>query len=308
MDVIKKNSLLIVDDDKPSLMVLASILEPDYIVRIASSAKSAITIAEKYIPDLILLDIVIPEMNGYEIFTVLRNLERTAHIPVIFISGLNDLDDEKKGLELGAVDYIRKPYDAMITKLRVSHQIQIVNHLRTIEYLSIMDQLTDMPNRRNFDNRLHVEWGRATRENIPICLLMMDVDHFKNYNDTHGHQQGDKALRMISNVLTQTLKRTSDFPARWGGEEFTALLPNTDTSGGLVIAEQIRENIEAAVILHDNGLMTRLTMSIGVYAHIPTAFSLEGVTCSVDEFISRADKALYSAKNAGRNRVCIYDA
>jgi diguanylate cyclase (GGDEF)-like protein len=307
MDTIKKNSLLIVDDDKPSLMVLANILESDYTVRIASSAKSAIMIAEEYTPDLILLDIVIPEMDGYEIFSALRNSEKTAHIPVIFISGLNNRNDEKRGLELGAVDYICKPFDARIIKLRVSHQIQIVNHLRTIEYLSIMDQLTDMPNRRHFDNRLRVEWGRATRENVPISLLMMDVDHFKNYNDTYGHQQGDKALRMIANVLTQSLKRTSDFPARWGGEEFTALLPNTDSGGGLVIAEQIRENIETAVIPHDSGLVTKLTLSIGVFAHTPTAFSPESATCSIDEFISRADKALYNAKNAGRNRVCLYD-
>jgi diguanylate cyclase (GGDEF)-like protein len=164
----------------------------------------------------------------------------------------------------------------------------------------MMDQLTGIANRRNFDNRLRAEWGRAIRENIPISMLMLDVDHFKTYNDTHGHQQGDRALCLVAQTLAQTLKRTSDFAARWGGEEFAVLLPNTDSDGGVAIGEQIRKNIELAEVPCDNGDVTKLAVSIGVKAHMPMPDS------SIDEFISKADRALYHAKNTGRNRVCLY--
>jgi diguanylate cyclase (GGDEF)-like protein len=299
METTRKNTLLIVDDDNSSLMMLSHILDSEYSVRVAPNGESALRIAEKHIPDLILLDIVMPEMDGYQVFKALYNSDKTTHIPVIFITGLNNDNDEKKGLELGAVDYISKPFDDTIVKLRVHHQIRIVNQLRTIEHLSMMDQLTGIANRRNFDNRLRAEWGRAMRENIPISLLIMDVDHFKDYNDTYGHQQGDKALCLIANVLVNTLKRTSDFAARWGGEEFAVLLPNTDSAGGLAIGDQIRKNIEKSEVPCENGDTTTLAVSIGVNAHIPTT------DCSIGDFFSGADRALYNAKNSGRNRVCI---
>jgi diguanylate cyclase (GGDEF)-like protein len=299
METTRKNTLLIVDDDNSSLMMLSHILEKEYTIRVAPDGASAIRIAEKYVPDLILLDIIMPEMDGYQVFKELYNSEKTTHIPVIFITGLNNNNDEKKGLEMGAVDYISKPFDDTIVKLRVHHQIRIVNQLRTIEHLSMMDQLTGIANRRNFDNRLRAEWGRAMRENIPISLLIMDVDHFKDYNDTYGHQQGDKALCLIADVLVNTLKRTSDFAARWGGEEFAVLLPHTDSAGGLAIGEQIRKNVEKSEVPCESGDMTKLAVSIGVNAHIPTTDS------SIGDFFSGADRALYNAKNSGRNRVCL---
>jgi diguanylate cyclase (GGDEF)-like protein len=301
MSANKKNSLLIVDDDRSNLMMLSHMLQQDYTVRVASNGASAVRIAEKYLPDLILLDILMPDMDGYQVFSALQNLDKAADIPVIFITGLNNSIDEKRGLKLGAVDYISKPFDDMVVKLRIQHQIQIINQLRTIEHLSMMDQLTGIPNRRNFDNRLLVEWGRAKRENIPISLLMVDVDHFKAYNDTFGHQQGDQALCIVARVLAQTLHRTSDFIARWGGEEFVSLLPNTDSDGSLTIAERIRENVAAAEISCDNGYITNLTVSIGIFTQTP------GMSCSIDELLLRADKALYEAKNTGRNKVCLYE-
>jgi diguanylate cyclase (GGDEF)-like protein len=300
MDTNAKNSLLIVDDDKSELMMMSHILQAEYTVRVAPDGETALKIAEKYQPDLILLDIIMPDMDGYRVFTELQNSEKSADIPVIFISGLNNTNDEKRGLKLGAVDYINKPFDEMIVKLRVHHQIRIINQLRTIEHLSLIDQLTGIPNRRNFDTRLSVEWGRATREDTPISILMVDIDHFKHYNDTYGHQQGDKALRLVAQILAKTIKRTTDFYARWGGEEFVVLLPNSDSAGGMKIAEQLRQNIEAAELPYDDeGNFTKLTVSIGVNSYTPM---LEG---SVDQFISRADKALYDAKNSGRNKVCL---
>ena len=301
MNHVKKNSLLIVDDDTLNIMMLSQILQGEYDIRASSKGATAVKIAEKFLPDLIILDIMMPEMDGYQVFAALKNLDKTAHIPVIFITGLDNRQDEKKGLELGAVDYISKPFDDMVVRLRVNNQIHIINQMRTIERLSLTDQLTGIPNRRSFDSRLFVEWGRTVREDIPLSILMLDVDHFKNYNDTYGHNVGDQALCLVARVLVHSLKRVTDFAARWGGEEFVAVLPNTDSGGGLIVAEHIREAIEASELSLSDGRTAKLTISIGVNTYGPAS------SCSMDEFFSRADKALYKAKNSGRNRVCIYE-
>jgi diguanylate cyclase (GGDEF)-like protein len=297
-----KNSLLVVDDDSSNLMVLAHILQPDYTIYTAKNGISAIKKAEKFLPDLILLDILMPDMDGYEVFSALQQSNRTKHIPVIFITGLNSLEDQKKGLELGAVDYINKPFDDMIVKLRVELQIRLIVQLKTIEYLSITDQLTNLPNRRAFDNRLREEWGRAIREGHSVTLMMVDIDYFKHYNDTYGHQQGDVVLQNVALIMRQMNKRSSDFVARWGGEEFVVLLPNTDGKSGMKVAEDLRKSVEGSEIFLSDGTATRITISIGVNSQIPTRDSV------LDEFISSSDKALYVAKEAGRNRVRLYNA
>jgi diguanylate cyclase (GGDEF)-like protein len=301
MNHVKKNSLLIVDDDTLNIMMLSQILQGEYDIRASSKGATAVKIAEKFLPDLIILDIMMPEMDGYQVFAALKNLDKTANIPVIFITGLDNRQDEKKGLELGAVDYISKPFDDMVVRLRVNNQIHIINQMRTIERLSLTDQLTGIPNRRSFDSRLLVEWGRTVWEDIPLSILMLDVDHFKNYNDTYGHNVGDQALCLVARVLVHSLKRVTDFAARWGGEEFVAVLPNTDSGGGLIVAERIREDIEASELPLSDGRTAKLTVSIGVNTYAPAS------SCSMEDFFFRADKALYKAKNSGRNRVCLYE-
>ena len=293
-----KNTILIVDDDMTNLTALTQILQKEYAIYEASDGKTAIRLAEEHLPDLILLDVLMPDMDGFQLFAHIQNTAKISRIPVMFITGLNSIEDELKGLELGAVDYIHKPFYDKIVRLRVRHQIQIINQLRTIESLSMIDQLTDIPNRRNFDNRMEAEWGRAVRENFPISFLLIDVDHFKQYNDTHGHQQGDSVLCVIAQAIVRTLKRTTDFAARWGGEEFAVLLPNTDAGGGLEIGEQIRQNIEAIEMPLEDGSFSKVTASIGIYTQKPTQYS------SVSEFFSKADEALYEAKKTGRNKVC----
>jgi diguanylate cyclase (GGDEF)-like protein len=301
MDEIKKNSILIVDDEKSNLMVLTHLLSQEYAIYTAKDGQDAINKAMKLLPDLILLDIVMPVMDGYEVLAALKGSEETRDIPVIFITGLDSSDDEEKGLVLKAADYISKPFLAAIVKLRIGNQIQIVNQMRTIERLSMIDQLTNIPNRRSFDNRLNMEWSRAIREKTPISLLIMDVDKFKVYNDTYGHQQGDVLLKTVAGVFTQTLKRPGDFAARWGGEEFVVLLPISDADGALQVAEQIRANVESAVIPCGDGGNTKVTISIGVNTERPNYDNL------LESFISSADNALYAAKEKGRNRVCLYE-
>jgi len=293
-----KNSVLVVDDENANILALTHILNYEYIVYAVKNGETAIKIAEKQHPDVILLDIVMPEMDGFTVINELKNNEVTRNIPVIFISGLNSVLDEEKGLSLGAADYISKPFSPAVVRLRVRNQIRMINQLHIIEQVSMIDQLTSIPNRRGFDSRMDMEWIRAIRENSLISILMLDVDRFKVYNDTYGHQQGDVVLQVVARTITQSLNRPGDFAARWGGEEFVVLLPNTDMNGALMIAERIRQNIGNVLIPCVDGRDTAVTVSIGVKTQAPLQKS------SRDSFIAEADKALYRAKELGRNRVC----
>ena len=296
-----KNSVLIVDDSKFNITALSQILHPEYTIHVAKNGQEGIEAAKSFLPDVILLDIVMQGMDGFEVIANLKNSLETREIPVIFITGLNSSENEEKGLALDAADYISKPFSRAIVKLRVKNQIQIVNQIRTIKRLSMVDTLTEIPNRLSFNDRLHIEWGRAKREKTSLGILMMDLDRFKLYNDTYGHVQGDILLKKAAETFVQTLKRSTDFIARWGGEEFAALLPGTDIKGAVDVAEYIRNNIENMTVLcAADGCETSITVSIGANSVIPESNS------SIDNFISQADTALYKAKANGRNRVCCY--
>jgi diguanylate cyclase (GGDEF)-like protein len=301
MDEVIKNSLLIVDDENINLKILTHILGQEYTIYTAVNGSGAIERAKEYKPDLILLDILMPGMDGYETLSRIKNDEEIKHIPVVFITGLSSALDEEKGLSLNAADYITKPFSAMIVKFRVRNQIQIVNQMREIERLSMTDQLTALPNRRCFDGRINMEWKLAKREKTPISLLMVDIDHFKSINDTYGHQHGDVVLQKIAAEYPLSFNRPADFAARWGGEEFTALLPNTPMEGAVEVAEKIRKSIETLVIPCAENPDFRVTVSVGVNCVIPEQDS------SLHNFISGADKALYAAKDAGRNKVLAFD-
>ena len=295
----KKHSILIVDDENLNILALTNILGAEYTVFAAKNGQKAISAAEKFLPDIILLDIIMPVMDGYSVITALKHSKTTRHIPVIFISGLSNADNEEKGLSLGAADYISKPFSPSIVKLRVNYQIQILRQIRTIERLTMRDQLTDILNRRGLDKHMNVEWIQASKDNAHISILLIDVDHFKKYNDTYGHQQGDVALQAIATTLTKSLNRSEDIAARWGGEEFVVLLPNTDQEGALVVAERIRKNIGSVVIPCADGTETKVTASIGVGSQTSSQGN------SIDDLFSDADIALYKAKKTGRDRVCV---
>jgi len=253
--------------------------------------------------DLILLDIVLPGMSGFDVLVELKKSDITRSIPVIIITGRTNPDEEVKGLMLGAVDYILKPFHEVVVKARVETQVRILKQIRIIESFGFVDTLTNIPNRRQFDQTMVKEWNLARREKKPFCILMIDVDHFKIYNDTFGHQQGDIALQTVAGTITSSLKRPTDIAARWGGEEFAVLLPNTSLEGALLVAEDIRSNIEAAVIPSTDGDSNfNVTISIGLAQMLP-----ENKT-SIPDLILQADMALYKAKDSGRNRVYAADA
>ena len=298
MDQMTKNSLLIIDDSQFSSAVLTNILNQEYIVYRAENGRDGIESAKENLPDVIILDIEMPKMDGYETISELKNTEQTRRIPVLFITGHSDVATEEKGLALGAADYISKPFSAEIVKLRVGNQIRMLNYLHTIEHMSMTDQLTNLPNRRSFNDRLSAEWKRAKRMKVPISILLIDIDNFKKYNDTYGHQQGDVVLQSVSKEIARTLKRPSDFAARWGGEEFIVLLPDTNQDGAVTIAEQIRKNVEAVTVDIVECKAVHVTVSLGANAQIPAD------DYTSDDFIHHADDALYMAKAAGRNRVC----
>ncbi|MCL2164441.1 MAG: diguanylate cyclase [Oscillospiraceae bacterium] len=293
-----KNSILIVDDKELNLIFLNELLRAEYTIFQARDGMEAVEKANELLPDLVILDILMPGMDGYQVLTALKSSEATRNIPVIFISGLSNPEDEEKGLSLGTADYITKPFSAAIVRLRVGNQVRIINQMRAIERLSMTDQLTEIANRRCFDQRLSIEWKRAIRDQSPLSLMMLDADGFKTYNDTYGHKQGDVALRTIAAVLSRNLKRPADLVARWGGEEFAVLMPSTDDKGAFSVAESIRSDIQEAPILCPDFGYTYLTVSIGINTQVPSTED------SVDDFLTLADNALYRAKDTGKNRVC----
>ncbi|MCL2603306.1 MAG: diguanylate cyclase [Defluviitaleaceae bacterium] len=295
----KEFTILITDDEKMNVNILGDILSPMYNLLISRSGARAIDLANEHKPDLILLDVLMPEMSGFEVIKKLKETDATNKIPVIFITGLTSADDEEKGFFLGAVDYITKPFNKSIVKARVNTHLKIIDQMRTIEHLALVDPLTKISNRRGFENRLFAEWGNANREQKPISILMMDIDKFKTYNDTYGHQQGDTALKAFAEAASRSLNRPSDFAARWGGEEFIILLPNTDSEGAGEVAERVRKNVEETDIPTEHNVITKITVSIGVNSLIPSE------NTSIDDFIEKADQALYKAKESGRNRYVI---
>lgn len=292
----EKKTILIVEDETINLNILVSILRDEYTLILEKSGTKAITRAEQQLPDLILLDIMLPDLDGYSIISALKNNDQTKEIPVIFISALKDVKDEEKGLMLGAVDYIVKPYNASIIKARVRTHMKLVTQRKLLERIAMLDGLTEIPNRRSFSERFAQEWDRAVRTGKPLSLIVADVDYFKQYNDYYGHGMGDVALKQIAYTFTNALSRSTDFSARIGGEEFAVLLPETSAEGGFEVSERIRTAVEALNIPHQSSPINEiLTLSLGGVTLIPNA-----IGCHISMF-ELADHQLYEAKKEGKN-------
>ncbi|QIK38454.1 diguanylate cyclase [Caldichromatium japonicum] len=299
-------TVLIVDDQPANIHALASLLKKDYRILTAIHAEKAWEIVRRStVPDLILLDILMPGMDGYELCRRLKNHEATKTIPIIFVTALGEERDEAYGLDLGAVDYITKPFSPAIVRARVRNHISLKLKTDMLEQVALQDGLTQIPNRRCFDQRLRKEWARLTRNGQPLALLMIDIDHFKAYNDHYGHGAGDECLQRVAHAIHQVPKRPIDLVARYGGEEFAALLPETDEEGASHLAGQMLSAVQALGIRHAySEVAPQVTISIGLAVH-STAYP-KG---SAEELKNAADQSLYQAKARGRNRlVCEEEA
>ncbi len=292
------HTVLIVDDEKHNRLLLTELFAGQYRVIQAKNGAQAIELAQQHQPDLILLDVLMPDMDGMAVIRTLKREDRTRQIPVVFITALDSAADEELGLELGAVDYITKPFHPSIVRVRVRNHLQIVHQRRLLEQLAALDGLTGIPNRRRFDQALEQEWRRCQRAGQPLSLIVADVDWFKPYNDALGHAAGDRVLQEVAAVLRQGARRPGDLAARYGGEEFVLLLPGTDVPQAQELAEQLRGRVQQLALAHPaSPVAPCVTLSLGGASTLAQTSEVDG------GFFARADAALYQAKKAGRNRV-----
>ena len=286
--------LLLIDDcDSVHALLRVRLRDEELEIRSASDGPSGIEVARSWMPDLILLDVDMPEMDGFEVCRQLKADPQTMAASVIFLTGHAASDEKIRGLELGAVDYISKPFDPAELKARVRATLRTKYLVDLLSKKAMIDGLTGLYNRAYFDSRLVNELSQARRSGQPLACLMLDIDRFKSLNDTHGHPFGDEVLRRIAIVLAETV-RSEDIVCRYGGEEFGILLPNTSPVAARALAERIRESV-AACTLHHNSYEVNVTCSVGVasvqHGDVPPLL------------VELADQALYQAKHEGRNRV-----
>lgn len=279
--------ILIVDDEIINLKVLSELFRDKVQLTLAKDGHQALRKAGNTKPDLILLDIRMPGLDGFETLTRLRQNPSTAHIPVIFISGLDDDSHEEKGLKLGAADYIFKPFKPGIVQARVRTHLKLVQQTKMLEQLANSDALTSLANRRQYAEVLNREWPVAIEEQTPITIAIFDIDDFKQFNDRHGHDTGDYLLQQISRLLQEHFSHPRHLVARFGGEEFVVIMPELGREEAFPLIQQCLEKI---------GQNSEVTLSAGGAACTPSE-----QLCSQSKLFSLADQALYIAKDRGKN-------
>lgn len=292
----QKQRVLIVDDQKANLKILSDMLRPEVDIVLAQDGEQGFRKACELRPDLILLDVLMPGIDGFEVIRRLKHEAVTSTIPVIFITALNDVSHEEQGLLLGACDYINKPFHSVIVKARIQLHLQLARQRLLLEQLAHLDPLTAIANRRKFEQVLLQEWRGAMRSLRPISLVMLDIDNFKLYNDQFGHAAGDRALQQVASTLSQQLKRPFDFIARYGGEEFVLVLPDTPAPAGQQLVEQCLQAVLALQIPHLPAGEV-LSLSAGGITFLPGQQDL------AEQALAAADQMLYQAKHQGKNRV-----
>lgn len=297
-DEFKKSTLLIVDDDFINNEILAHGFRADYNILLASSGEEALAVAERELPDTILLDIVMPDMDGYEVCRRLKSNRRTQKIPIIFSTSKCTDEDEVLGLTMGASDYVTKPFNMALVKARVRNQVLLKQKTDLLEQLASIDGLTEVPNRRYFDEVFEQEWRRAVRNQYPVSLCLVDIDFFKQFNDNYGHTAGDDCLTLVARTLANISRRAGDFLARYGGEEFVFVWPNCDVKHARKLAEQARVAVSRLGIPHvHSDVSDFVTISLGVASIIPESED------DRKDLLESADEQLYLAKQSGRNTV-----
>lgn len=296
-DAVEANSpILIVDDSVTNIKIMSSLLADKAPIIFAMNGRAGIDAARRHQPLLILLDVEMPEVNGYEVCRCLKEDPSTADIPIIFVTSHQDAQHEIQALEAGAVGFISRPLNFPIVRARVHTHLTLKKQADLLKQLANCDGLTQLYNRRYFDKQLELEWQRHMRQQQPLGLAMIDVDDFKKYNDTYGHLEGDACLQRVARGLFSSTQRSGELVTRYGGEEFAIVLPYTDESQACQYGEWICHKIRSLAIPHEGIARTNVvTVSVGVATCIPSKLE------SPSHLVKQADVALYQAKQGGRD-------
>ena len=291
-----KPRLLIVDDQPLVIRTLHEILKEEFDVFMATSGRQALDMCSENPPDIMLLDIMMPDMDGYEVCTALKSDQTLEDFPVIFVTAQQDVVDEVRAFDVGAVDFITKPINPALVSVRVRTQVVVKLQRDILHSIAMQDGLTGVANRRRFDEQAQLHWRQGRRDKKPLSLILIDIDHFKQYNDHYGHLAGDKALRDVAHALRSALQRPHDSLSRYGGEEFACLLPDTDNGGARLLAQRLLDSVRALNIPHAmSSAGELLTISAGVATLLPDS------TSGIENLLNMADEQLYRAKHDGRN-------
>lgn len=298
-------NILLVDDDTAAIGALGKILADFGQLRFATSGADALRLARESTPDLVLLDIEMPGMNGLEVCAAMKQDARLRDVPVIFVTSHTAVEQEVAGLTLGAVDFISKPPSAPVVAARVRTHLRLKEMSDALRHAATTDALTGIANRRYFDETLAREWARAHRTHKPLSLLLIDIDCFKAYNDRYGHQGGDTCLALVASAIRACAFRPGDLAARYGGEEFTLLLPDSAETDARQVAMRLLAAVGALALPHATSpVADHVTLSVGMSVYDPNRHRAEASPVTL---ISAADQALYAAKRAGRNRARFLD-
>jgi diguanylate cyclase (GGDEF)-like protein len=291
--------LLVVDDQPVNIRSLYEIFHHDHDVYISTSGIQALEMCQSCSPDLILLDIVMPDIDGLEVCRQLKSNPESQDIPVIFVTAQDNPVDETRGLNAGAVDFITKPVNPAVVRARVRTHLTLKAQSDLLRSLVFIDGLTGVANRRRFDESLDAEWRHCRRLKTPLSLFLVDIDHFKLFNDSYGHQAGDACLQEVAAILKGQLGRSHDLVARYGGEEFACILPDIKMVNALQKAQAMVRAIRERGLPHcSSPTDSVVTISLGVAVTVP------GSDLRPDDLVSAADAQLYAAKHQGRNRIC----
>ncbi len=314
------DDILLVDDDPGTIRVLAAILAGVGNLAFAVNGEDALRMAHESIPDLILLDAEMPGMSGFLVCEALKADSELAHVPVIFITSHREPGFEVSGFDLGAADFIAKPVNAALVQARVKAQLRVKHLADEARRLAMTDGLTGVANRRRFDESLEREWNSARRAGDALALLMIDVDHFKDFNDLYGHPAGDACLQSLAQAMSRACVRPTDLVARYGGEEFAVLLPKTSQFGAEHVAHTILDAVDSLAILHEGSVTAaHVTVSVGIAScdadsacWMPVSVDLRildrpSARCLAKDLVHAADQALYASKSAGRARASARD-
>ena len=293
----ENKTILAVDDTIANLDILGVLLEK-YDVIDATNGEDALEILDDEKVDLILLDIMMPDMDGYEVCQKLKNNPMTKDIPIIFITAKTDEDSIEKAYDIGGIDYVTKPFKPKELLARVKRELQLQELQTELKLLASTDSMTKLYNRRYFTKISEHTLDLAKREKHNLSIIMLDIDKFKNINDTYGHKIGDDVIITLSNKLIE-YQRKSDIICRYGGEEFVILLPNTSIDGAKIVAQNIKKDVEAIVLNLEENKEVKFTVSLGV-----SSIDIKNET-NIEASLKRADDALYEAKEGGRNKVCV---